>query len=45
MEYAIKKVLVNNKTILKVNLAEGGGAAISLMPASAADLKTIKKYK
>jgi hypothetical protein len=38
-------VLVNNKNIMRINLAEGGGAAISLMPATAAEQKTLRKYK
>lgn len=45
MAYTIKKFLVNNKTILKINLAEGGGAAVSVIPATANEQKEIKKYK
>jgi hypothetical protein len=40
--YKIENFLVNNKTALKIALAEGGGAAISLKPATKEDLK---KYK
>jgi len=44
MVYEIKKYLVNNKTALKLALASGGGAAVSLKPASAAELKSMKAY-
>jgi hypothetical protein len=43
--YLIKKFVVNRETILKIKLAPGGGAAISIIPASTADLKLIKNYK
>jgi hypothetical protein len=43
--YVITKYLVTNKSNLKLNLASGGGAAISFKPATAAELKSIKKYK
>ncbi len=43
--YVIEKILVDSKTILKLKLAPGGGTAVSLMPASAAELKSVKKYK
>lgn len=43
--YVIEKFLVDSKTILKLKLAPGGGTAVSLMPASAAELKSVKKYK
>src|SRR5688572_22367877 len=33
-DYVIEKFLVDSKTILKLKLAPGGGAAISLMPAT-----------
>lgn len=42
--YEIKSYLVNNKTALKLILANGGGAAVSLKPASADDLKKLKNY-
>ena len=45
MSYVIEKFIVNNSSSLSLALAPGGGAAISLLPASANDLKTIKKYK
>jgi hypothetical protein len=45
MAYAIESFIVDSKTNLKLNLAPGGGTAISFMPASAEDIKTIKRYK
>lgn len=44
MVYEIKSYLVNNKTVLKLGLANGGGAAVSIRAASAADLKRFKNY-
>ncbi len=44
MAYEIKSYLVNNKTALKLALANGGGAAISLRFANAGDLKKLKNY-
>jgi glucan 1,4-alpha-glucosidase len=45
MAYRIQKFLVNNKTVLKLSLAAGGGAAVSLVKATADDVKQVKKYK
>jgi len=45
MAYVINSFIVDSKTILKLNLAPGGGTAVSLIPASENDLKTIKSYK
>lgn len=45
MAYAIQNFIVDSKTILKLNLAPGGGTAISFMPADDNDLKTIKNYQ
>jgi hypothetical protein len=45
MAYTIDSFIVDSKTNLKINLAPGGGTAISFMPANADDIKTIKKYK
>jgi hypothetical protein len=45
MAYQIQHFLVNDQTILKIALANGGGAAISLKPASAEDMKKRKEYK
>lgn len=45
MAYQVKKVLVNSKSVLKLSLVEGGGAAVSLTKATATDLKNLEKYK
>jgi glucan 1,4-alpha-glucosidase len=45
MAYVIESFIVDNKTNLKLSLVQGGGTAISFMPASNIDVKTIKKYK
>lgn len=45
MAYQIQKFLVTNKTILKIALANGGGAAISLNPATLDEIKKLKPYK
>jgi glucan 1,4-alpha-glucosidase len=42
--YTIEKFIVDSNTNLKLKLVEGGGTAISIMPASANEVKTIKKY-
>jgi glucan 1,4-alpha-glucosidase len=44
MAYQIQKFLVNEKTILKLKLACGGGAAVSLMPATDEQVKKMKRY-
>lgn len=44
MTYTIEKFLVTDKNTLQVRLAPGGGAAISLTPANAADVKQYKIY-
>lgn len=44
MVYEIKSYLVDSKTALKLALANGGGAAVSLKIATAADLKKLVKY-
>lgn len=43
--YVIDKYIVDNKTALQIRLAPGGGTAIRFMPADAAALKQLKKYK
>jgi hypothetical protein len=43
-DYIIEKFIVDNKTQLKLNLAPGGGTAVSLMPASEGEIKQLKKY-
>lgn len=45
MAYAIDSFIVDSRTILKLNLAPGGGTAISFMPANSNDVKRMKKYK
>jgi hypothetical protein len=45
MAYQITNVLVNQKTVLMLSLAAGGGTAISFKPANAEDLKKYKPYK
>jgi len=43
--YVIEKFIVDNKAKLKLRLAPGGGTAISLIPATAEEVKQVKKYK
>ncbi len=45
MAYTIEKFVVDRNTNLKLKMAAGGGAAISIMPASASAVKGLKKYK
>lgn len=45
MAYQVENVIVDSKTTLKIKLATGGGAAISLKPATTEDLKKWKTYK
>jgi hypothetical protein len=45
MSYQINQFLVTDQTTLKINLVSGGGAAVSLKPASAEEMKKLKKYK
>ena len=45
MAYRIQRGLVTAGSVLKMALAPGGGAAVSLMPASPAEIKTLKKLK
>jgi hypothetical protein len=45
MAYQIQNFLVNDQTNLKINLVSGGGAAISLKPASDEDRKKLKPYQ
>ena len=44
-ELRIKKGLVTNKNKMSVKLARSGGFAVSLIEATPADLKTIRKWK
>jgi len=43
--YVIEKFVVDSKTNLKLKLAPGGGTAVSLVPATADEIKQVKKYK
>ena len=45
MAYKIQSYIVGGETPLKIALAKGGGAAVSLRPASADDMKKFKPYK
>lgn len=45
MAYKITSSLVDAKTVLKVSLAPGGGAAISLRPATPEQQKQLKAYR
>jgi hypothetical protein len=45
MAYTIENYLVNSKTTLKLKLASGGGAAVSITPAANDELKSVKKPK
>ncbi|HLG41036.1 MAG TPA: glycoside hydrolase family 97 protein [Chitinophagaceae bacterium] len=42
--YVIEKFIVDKTTQLQLKLAPGGGTAISLMPATANEIKQVKKY-
>lgn len=44
MEYKIQKFIVTSNTTLKLKLAAGGGAAVSLKPATTEEAKKLKKY-
>ncbi|HEX8853421.1 MAG TPA: glycoside hydrolase family 97 C-terminal domain-containing protein, partial [Pyrinomonadaceae bacterium] len=44
MAYKIQSYLVDNRTEMKLRLAPGGGAAVSLKPATADDLRKLKPY-
>ena len=44
MEYQIQKFIVSNKTLLKLKLASGGGAAVSIKPATPDEVKKLKRY-
>jgi hypothetical protein len=43
--YRIEKFIVDNDSKLRIELAKGGGAAISIFPATEANIKEYKKYK
>ncbi len=43
--YVIEQYIVDNESKLRIGLAKGGGAAVSLVPATEADIKKINKYR
>lgn len=43
--YEIRKSIVNNKTVLKANLANGGGLSASIIMANKNEIKGLKKYQ
>lgn len=43
--YSIKEFLVDDQTTLQLTLAAGGGAAVTLRPATTAQLKKVLKYR
>jgi hypothetical protein len=45
MAYRITSSIVSGRTTLKLKLAPGGGAAVSIKPATKVDEKTLKGYK
>jgi glucan 1,4-alpha-glucosidase len=42
--YTIERFIVDENSRLRIALAKGGGAAVSIFPASETDIKKIKKY-
>ena len=45
MAYKIASYLVDAKTALDLKLAAGGGAAVSIRPATSAEEKSVAPYK
>jgi hypothetical protein len=43
--YKIEKYIVDGGLVLKLKLANGGGAAVSVVPATVEEVKSIKGYK
>jgi hypothetical protein len=43
--YKIEKYIVDGGLVLKLKLANGGGAAVSVVPATVKEVKSIKGYK
>ena len=43
--YRIEKFIVTNTSVFKIKLAAGGGAAVSIIPATDTDIKQLKTYK
>lgn len=44
MAYRIDSYIADSKTVLKLALAKGGGAAVSIRPATRTDLRSLKEY-
>jgi glucan 1,4-alpha-glucosidase len=45
MAYEVKKFIVERNTKLRLTLAPGGGTAVSIIPATANDLKKFLAYQ
>jgi hypothetical protein len=45
MAYRIERFLVNSKTVLSLDLKNGGGAAVSVKPATEEETKTVRPYR
>jgi hypothetical protein len=45
MAYSIQRFTVNSKSIVRLKLAAGGGAALTLKPATQEESKKLKRYK
>jgi glucan 1,4-alpha-glucosidase len=45
MAYEIKKYLVDASTVLKLNIAAGGGAAVSIKASTPQELKSLRNFK
>ncbi len=45
MSYKVEHFLVSQETVLRLQLAEGGGVAVTLRPAKNNELKTLKLYQ
>jgi hypothetical protein len=43
--YTIEQYIVDSNTKLRIELARGGGAAVSFFPATESDIKKVKSYK
>jgi hypothetical protein len=43
--YTIEQFIVDSSTKLRIELAKGGGAAVSIFPATESDIKKIHSYK
>ncbi len=43
--YTIEKFIVDSSTVLRMQLANGGGAAVSLQPAASGQLQKFRLYK